>query len=483
MITFMQKNKKYLVVTIWVSVISFIGAGFVGYGSVDLNIARSTGVASVGKLNVTQQEFQKRYSDIFNYYNQFQNGSLDQDMAIAMGLDKEALKSLIQEKLLLNYANDLGFFISDSDVANRIKQDSSFFKDGVFDKNTYLQTLKQIGFSASEYEKQIKNSLMLEKVFALLDIKANQEEIDMLNSSLFMQDLVGLKTLTLNKVDVSDSELNEFWEKTKQDYKTTQTNEISFYIEPLVTQTYSDDDIKEYYNENRFDFKNDKEEIVSLDEAKNDVIKALNLKQIKNNANHSYVALKNGKKEFSDKKVVDINDVDIINFISDMKEGDISRPFEYKDTYMIVRLDRINESREKTFEEAKKEAKEAFIVVKTKQELEKMAKSYNGSYKNIGFINRDTTKSTTSGLSEVEFINVVNSILSSNEKQSYVLLDDKAVAYKILEQNLENPSKLEVHGEILQKRMDSLKKAALLEEVLEDLQKRYPVNIYYGKGK
>ena len=33
MITWMQRHKKWLVITIWISTIAFVGAGFVGWGS------------------------------------------------------------------------------------------------------------------------------------------------------------------------------------------------------------------------------------------------------------------------------------------------------------------------------------------------------------------------------------------------------------------------------------------------------------------
>ena len=33
MISWMQKHNKYLIITIWVATIAFIGAGFVGWGS------------------------------------------------------------------------------------------------------------------------------------------------------------------------------------------------------------------------------------------------------------------------------------------------------------------------------------------------------------------------------------------------------------------------------------------------------------------
>ncbi len=32
MITWMQRHKKWLVITIWISTIAFVGAGFVGWG-------------------------------------------------------------------------------------------------------------------------------------------------------------------------------------------------------------------------------------------------------------------------------------------------------------------------------------------------------------------------------------------------------------------------------------------------------------------
>ena len=48
MITWMQKHRKWLVITIWISTIAFVGAGFVGWGAYDFNLARSSSAAKVG---------------------------------------------------------------------------------------------------------------------------------------------------------------------------------------------------------------------------------------------------------------------------------------------------------------------------------------------------------------------------------------------------------------------------------------------------
>lgn len=479
MITFMQKNKKYFVVTIWVSVICFIGAGFVGYGSVDLNINRTTSVAKVGDLNISKKEFQMRYSDYFNYYNQINNGSLDEEMALSLGLDKEALNDLIREKLLLNYANDLGFYVSDEEVAKEISQYAKFHYNGSFDKNTYLLVLKQEGSTPTEYEESVKNYILTKKVKNLLNVSVSDREIEMMVSSLFMQDLLGIKVLEVKDINVSDEELEKFWNETKQNYKTDKTYEISFYVEPIADEVYSNEDIIEYYNENKFNFKDNNDEILSLEAAKKNVISELNLKTTKTNANRSFVALKNGEKEFLDTKEVSYEDTDIINNIEKLGIGDMSRPFEYKDTYMIAKVNKINEPREKTFDEAKLEVISLLKEQKTKIELENLAKSYEGGYKNIGFISRDATKSTLSGLSETEFVVFLNGVFSNNKKQNYIILDNKAVVYKILDQKLQNPEKISLYKDILSNNLKLLKDNVLLSEVLEDLKKRYIITNYY----
>ena len=49
MISWMQKHNKYLVWTIWIATIAFIGAGFVGWGSYSFG-SKAGNVAKVGDV-------------------------------------------------------------------------------------------------------------------------------------------------------------------------------------------------------------------------------------------------------------------------------------------------------------------------------------------------------------------------------------------------------------------------------------------------
>ena len=107
MLSWMQKHKKYLVVTIWVSTIAFVGAGFVGWGAYDLNSNRATSVAKVGHRNISVQELQQKYDRLYQYYNNVFEGKLTQEKAEELGLENAALQAAIQENLLLNFADDI----------------------------------------------------------------------------------------------------------------------------------------------------------------------------------------------------------------------------------------------------------------------------------------------------------------------------------------------------------------------------------------
>ena len=67
MITWMQRHKKWLVVTLWISVFAFVGAGFVGWGSYDYSKSNST-VAKVGLREVSLNDVQNEYSSLYNQY-------------------------------------------------------------------------------------------------------------------------------------------------------------------------------------------------------------------------------------------------------------------------------------------------------------------------------------------------------------------------------------------------------------------------------
>ena len=65
MIEWMQKHKKWLVVTIWIATIAFIGAGGFAWGVYDYSLSGDS-VAKVGKITISKAEYMMRYQEEFD---------------------------------------------------------------------------------------------------------------------------------------------------------------------------------------------------------------------------------------------------------------------------------------------------------------------------------------------------------------------------------------------------------------------------------
>ncbi len=98
MISWMQRHKKWLVITIWISTIAFVGAGFVGWGSYDYGSKGGT-VAVVGDREISVDEYQREYSSLYDQYARIFGNQFNQEMADKLKLKQVAYNTVIQKIL------------------------------------------------------------------------------------------------------------------------------------------------------------------------------------------------------------------------------------------------------------------------------------------------------------------------------------------------------------------------------------------------
>ena len=264
MITWMQKHKKYLVVTIWVSTIAFVGAGFVGWGAYDFNKSRATSIAKVGNIDISYQRFQQAYSQLFNYYSQMSGRQLSEDEANQLGLANAAVQGLIRETLLLNYAADLGLVVSDEELINELIKTPSFQKDGVFDTKTYQSALQRAQITPKEYENELRDNLLIKKLFDAIGLKADNTAEQALSADMFMSDTIKARVILASAPQINEDEIKQSWEKSKDLYLSSQKYELdTHFIAPENNASIDENALKAYYEENRSDYK-DKDDMRSI---------------------------------------------------------------------------------------------------------------------------------------------------------------------------------------------------------------------------
>lgn len=483
MINWMQKHKKSLIPTIWISTIAFVGAGFVGWGAYDYNKNRAGAIAKVGDIKISNQELNTKYREIYSYLNSTNEG-FTQEKANEMHLDEVAASSLIQEALLLNFAKDLGIKATKEDIAKYIVTAPEFQVDNKFNKQLYSQAVKNLGITTAEFEKNLEKTIVLQKLSEAIAYEPTDKALEAVLASELLQDRVSISVIKQenDNINIDDDELMKFWEAHKNNYMTEQTYEIdTLFLEPKKVDV-NDTELMSFFDAHKTTYRNADDTIKSFEEAKDSVLADYLVEFNKEEAVKTYLNVKKGNIQTNNKMVVSGENFPVSEF-ENAKIGEFIKPFEYNGGNLITKITKINEPKVMEFEQAKTTAKEDFIVEK-KQELlktkaEENLKNFSGT--DIGFIGKDSV-SGIDGLADFEFAMFLNDLFANKTKEGYSIVGDKAVVYKITEQKLADAERIAKYKEMAKNNASYMINSNLQRNLLKTLEKRYKIEKFY-KGR
>jgi len=484
MITWMQRHKKWLIITIWISTIAFIGAGFVGWGQYKYG-DKASAVAKVGEIEISMSELQKAYSRLYQQYNQMLQGNFDEEKAKQFGVQKQALQQLIQQALLLNLAKSYDLMVTDIELFDVIRSQKAFYKNGAFDKETYKQVLAQNRMTPKEYESGLRKDILIQKTLSLLPVQTSKNEEKIVNTLLNIADKIDYKVLSSEMITLhpTDAELKKFWEGIKDNFMTDITYDIIFIKEAPVTKSYDDATIEKYYKENRTHFKDSDGKIVPLESAKDDVIKELNAKASKDAALRKYIAFKKGKLDPSEKQeklTISAHNnplgdtaLQTVKTLSSTKP--YAKPVLINNTYYIIELVKTNPATTKSFEEARAEVLPLYLEQVKREKLLELANNSltNFTGKTTDFITVNSVDKLQL-LSKDEAAEFLQKLFTSDKKKNFITLNNgKVVLYNILEQKLLT-NKNSKESDVIAR----LKSTLFNEGLLKTLHNKYKTEIF-----
>jgi len=292
-ISWMQKHNKYLVITIWIATIAFIGAGFVGWGTYQYG-SKSGTIAKVGDVEIKQAKFDMAYGNLYQQYNQMLQGKLDEKKAKEMGLLRQAFNSLVTQAELLNLANEYGIIVSDEELAQKLASIPAFQNKGKFDKTIYEAYLKNRRVKAKTFESVIRDETVIEKLLSLLESEAMPFEKEVVSSAFRIADKIAYKVLGSNDVNLSMDEerLKKYWETHKSDYMTPQKYIMDILWTESRDTNVTEKEIQEFYAQNSFNYLDDNGSQLQLSDIRARVETDLKLKKTKKQAQKQYIAFK-----------------------------------------------------------------------------------------------------------------------------------------------------------------------------------------------
>ncbi|MGB5505997.1 MAG: peptidylprolyl isomerase [Sulfurovum sp.] len=487
MISWMQKHNKYLVWTIWVATIAFIGAGFVGWGSYSFG-SKAGNVAKVGDIEIEQTKLNMVYSSLYNQYNQAMQGTLDDKKAEEMGLVKQAFARLATQAKVLNFAKDAGIIVSDAEVAQKLQELRSFQKDGVFNKEIYEGYLKSQRLRANVFENTLREELLIEKTFSLLLAGTLPLEEEAVAAAMNVSDKLAYKVLTNDDLNfvIDEAKVKEFWEMKKENFLTPQMYDLSIVWTDSKDTAVTDEEVKVHYDANSFNYTDGTGKQLPFEEAKILATSDLKIKKTKKAAQKAYIAFKKGKLDNSEKITLPMGDLkfteEVWTALKEKSVGDILKPKVVSDTYATIKIENIVSPKIKTFEEAKEQVTVLYADQAKKEALLTLAESTLKNFDQNDAIVSDFVKLeenvNLNPLNNQESLQFLQKLFTSSKEKGIISVFDKVIVYNILEQKLLPMD--ENQTAFVKQTVNKLKQTTFESNLIKMLDKQYPTEVYMG---
>lgn len=211
-----MKNKftgkvSYVILTFFMAaiIVSFALTGFQGFGSSANSVAKVDGepITIREYNNIVQQEMQ-RYSQIFGK-------DLTGQQIKQFRIKENALRGLVQQQLMANFASQLGIQAGQAEVKDRIKNLDYFQTGGKFDVRKYKALLAGNQLNPATFEEMISEEAMLEKAQTLLgglsvSEKAAKDAVKFKNAGAKVHVLKFDKESMTKFLEVSQKEISDF---------------------------------------------------------------------------------------------------------------------------------------------------------------------------------------------------------------------------------------------------------------------------------
>lgn len=486
MIKWMQRHKKWLIVTIWISTIAFVGAGFVGWGSYDYSKKNGT-VAVINGKDISVSELQTVYSNLYQQYASVLGDKFNKEQAKKIGLENIAYSKLLQESLLLAYADKIGLDVTEEELGNNIRNQKAFQKNGVFSKEIYLKVLNLNRFTIEKYETMIKREMLLGKISQIFKTNPTNIEIENLNKLYFLEDDIEYKILYAKNyfVNATDKEVKKYWEKNKKNYMSPTTYTLNYKKIPVIKSFHSEEEVKSAYERNKLNYRKNDGKLKSMSESLDEINIYLDKKDSKKNANKEYIAIKHNKEKANIAKTFNALELPFENnnkLITQAKAGKLLKPFYYNKNFYVVKIEKITLPKPLVFNLAKNDAKIDYINNKKIELLNKDAKNKLNNFK--GTLVKSTSRESVEKIKDLDITlaaNFLAKVFASSNKEGIINFNDKVVLYKVI------ASKMGKHDDsknmMIKNTLMQLKDNTVISNLLKKLEKTYKIETYYDTAK
>ena len=337
-------------------------------------------VASVGKLDVSAQEFYSLYSRQTEEIRKLLGASLDIKKSREFGYVDRALSSLINRALFNNEALELGLSVSDRNVKDKILNDDAFKDDlGQFSELLFRQLISESGYTEDSYVEGTRQDLAREQMVetirsSLIIPKIIENKLGEYNLQERAVDYVIIDSQKEKIGNIKQEDIKKYYEDNKKTFLSDEFRSAQTLLldakKYAKKSTVTEDEIQLLYDERKESLTEpeqrylkqilvqDEKKAISIfdDLKKNDFTKVARTKA---NLSEDDIDLGwNTRNELPD---------EIVDVVFKLKQNEFSQPIESTFGWHIVKLIEKKDRKEVTYDEVKNSFKNEILLDKGKE--------------------------------------------------------------------------------------------------------------------
>jgi peptidyl-prolyl cis-trans isomerase D len=211
--------------------------------------------ASVNGTVISKNLFDNVYeSEVAKLSLRFK-GSLPSELLQKLNLKQKVLESMVDQLLLMQEAERLGFFVTDEDLVRDIRSNPVFQRDGAFDSRLYAAYLRSIKLTPGLFEDSHRQQILASQLVRLLTdgVETDPDEIKRLWH--FQNDRLVLSMLLVKPAEQPTAPTTEavegYFKKNRSKYELPATLNLKYVVfswrDVAKKVQIPDDQVQEYY--------------------------------------------------------------------------------------------------------------------------------------------------------------------------------------------------------------------------------------------
>ena len=380
--TLRNSSKNSILKIIFGTLLTILIISFGMWGTEDLVgvTQKQSTVATVGKIDVSAQEFYSLYSRQTEEIRKLLGSSLDIKKSREFGYVDRALSSLINRALFNNEALQLGLSVSDINVRDKILRDDAFKDDlGQFSELVFRQLISESGYTEDSYIEGTRQDLAREQMVetistSLIIPNIMKNSLSKYNLEERTVDYLTIKVEEESFAKPSNEKIRKYYEENKSDFMSKEFRSAETLLldakEYAKKSTVTDEEIKLLYEERKELLVEPAQKYLHqiIVDSKSDV-ESISKKINFNNFTSTAKTMANLTEDDIDLGWNTKNDLpdEIIDATFSLKKGEISKPIESSFGWHILKIIDSKERKEVAYEEVKKQFENELLLEKGKE--------------------------------------------------------------------------------------------------------------------